>query len=111
MPAHGAHMTGRPRTVLVAEINSGKSCSTRSREGANAVPDDDHLLTNLIAAEAPWLQRRALSLLHNRADADDLVQDCLTRALSKKPSLNNPSQLRGWMLAILRNLFRARLRS
>jgi RNA polymerase sigma-70 factor (ECF subfamily) len=104
-------MTGRPSTVLVAGIDSGKSCSMRSREEANAVPDDDHLLTNLIAAETPRLQRRALSLLHNRADADDLVQDCLTRALSKKASLNNPSRLRGWMLAILRNLFRARMRS
>lgn len=75
------------------------------------MPDDDRVLTNLIAAEAPRLRRRAILLLRNRADADDLVQDCLTAALSKKASLNNPGQLRSWMLSILINLFRARLRS
>jgi RNA polymerase sigma-70 factor (ECF subfamily) len=78
---------------------------------ADAVPDDDRSLTDRIAAERPRLRRRALLLLRNRADADDLVQDCLTAALRKKASLNDPRQLRGWMLSILRNLFLARMRS
>lgn len=73
--------------------------------------DRDHVLTDRIAAETPRLRRHALSLLHNRADADDLVQDCLATALSKKAALNDPNQLRGWMRSILTNLFRARVRS
>lgn len=75
------------------------------------MPNNDHVLTNRIAAETPRLRRFALFLLHNRADADDLVQDCLAAALSKQASLDDPSQLRSWMLSILRNLFRARVRS
>ena len=75
------------------------------------MPDDDRSLTDRIAAETPRLRRRALLLLRNRADADDLVQDCLTAALSKKSSLNDPRHLRSWMLSILRNLFLARMRS
>jgi len=75
------------------------------------VSDQDHFITTRIAAEIPILRRRAFSMLRNRWDADDLVQDCLTTALSKRASLTDPNQLRAWMLSILRNLFLARLRS
>jgi RNA polymerase sigma-70 factor (ECF subfamily) len=73
--------------------------------------DYDQLIMARIVAEIPIMQRLALSMLHNRADADDLVQDCLARALSKRSGLNNPDQLRAWMSSILKNLFRARLRT
>jgi RNA polymerase sigma-70 factor (ECF subfamily) len=64
-----------------------------------------------IAAELPKLRRHALSLLYNRADAEDLVQDCLVTALSKQDMLRDASRLRGWLFAILNNLFLMRMRS
>jgi RNA polymerase sigma-70 factor (ECF subfamily) len=73
--------------------------------------NDDTALTARIAAERPWLQRQALSMIYSRADADDLVQDCLAAALSKKATLQHPDRLRGWLLSILTNLVRMRLRS
>lgn len=73
--------------------------------------DDDPVLTARIATEMPWLRRHAFSLVYSRADADDLVQDCLTTALSKKAALRHPDRLRGWLLSILTNVFRMRLRS
>src|SRR5215470_2607407 len=71
----------------------------------------DEMLTTAIVAELPRLRRHALHLLYNRADADDLVQDCLEAALSKKASLRDPAKLRSWLFAILKTLFLMRLRS
>jgi len=68
-------------------------------------------LAGAIAAESPRLRRHALHLLYNRADADDLVQDCLEVALRNKGALQDRAKLRGWLLSILHNLFRMQLRS
>jgi RNA polymerase sigma-70 factor (ECF subfamily) len=65
----------------------------------------------LIVAEAPRLRRHALSLLYSHADAEDLVQDCLETALAKQATLKGRDRLRGWLFAILNNLFLMRLRS
>ncbi|MBR0851608.1 RNA polymerase sigma factor [Bradyrhizobium diazoefficiens] len=64
-----------------------------------------------IAAEMPKLRRHALSLLYNHADAEDLVQDCLVTALAKQDTLQDSGRLRGWLFAILNNLFLMRMRS
>jgi RNA polymerase sigma-70 factor (ECF subfamily) len=71
----------------------------------------DPVLAARIAAERPWLERHALSMIYSRPDADDLVQDCLTTALSNTAGLQHPERLRGWLLSILTNLFRMRFRS
>jgi RNA polymerase sigma factor (sigma-70 family) len=71
----------------------------------------DETLTAAMVAELPRLRRHALYLCYNHADADDLVQDCLEAALSKKGSLQDPAKLRSWLLSILNNLFLMRLRS
>jgi RNA polymerase sigma-70 factor (ECF subfamily) len=72
-------------------------------------PDDT--LAVAIVAELPRLRRHALYLLYSHADADDLVQDCLEAALSKKASLQDHAKLRSWLFAILNNLFLMQLRS
>jgi len=54
----------------------------------------------------PLLRRTALSLTARRADADDLVQDAYVRALQASPRLRPDSNLRAWLLTILRNLAR-----
>jgi len=53
----------------------------------------------------PSLRRYAWSLLRNASDADDLVQDCLVRALDKLGSLRAEGQLRPWLFAIMHNLY------
>jgi RNA polymerase sigma factor (sigma-70 family) len=68
-------------------------------------------LAEHIAAELPRLRRHAYSLLYNRADAEDLVQDCVETALAKRAMLKDPERLRAWLFAILNNLFLTRLRS
>ena len=68
-------------------------------------------LSAAIVAEIPLLRRHAVSLLYNRADAEDLVHDCLEIAFAKRATLKDPLRVRPWMFAILNNLFRAQLRS
>ena len=58
-----------------------------------------------IEETVPALRRYAASLLRQTQDADDLVQDCLVRALDKLPSRNAEVPVKPWLFAILHNLF------
>ncbi|WP_341705658.1 sigma-70 family RNA polymerase sigma factor [Ferrovibrio sp.] len=63
-----------------------------------------------VEAEIPRLRRFALALARDRAAADDLVQDCLLRALAAWTTRRSEESLRPWLFAILHNLWRSRLR-
>ena len=51
----------------------------------------------------PGLRRYAYSLVRNGDAADDLVQDCLERAVSRWHLRRSDGDLRAWLYAILRN--------
>jgi RNA polymerase sigma factor (sigma-70 family) len=51
----------------------------------------------------PALRRYARALVGNRADADDLVQDCLERAISRWYQRRDGA-VRAWLFTILHNL-------
>jgi RNA polymerase sigma-70 factor, ECF subfamily len=58
----------------------------------------------------PSLRRYAAALLRNREDADDLVHDCLVRALDKLHTRRDEADVRAWLFAIMHNLFISQLR-
>jgi len=58
-----------------------------------------------IEAEIPRLRRYARALTRDIAVADDLVQDCLTRALGKLHLWQEGSDLRAWLFTILHNQY------
>jgi RNA polymerase sigma-70 factor, ECF subfamily len=60
-----------------------------------------------IEEEIPFLRRTVRRWHHEKADADDLVQDTLVRALANSHLWQPGSDLRGWLFAIMRNQFRA----
>lgn len=60
---------------------------------------------DLIEAQIPALRRFAYALSRDAALADDLVQECLLRALSRWHLLRSGPELRGWLYKVLRNLF------
>ncbi|MET0969604.1 MAG: sigma-70 family RNA polymerase sigma factor, partial [Tardiphaga sp.] len=64
----------------------------------------------LIEPLIPALRRYARSLLRDRSAADDLVQDCLERAVANWGQRRDANP-RSWMFAILHNLAMTRLRS
>jgi RNA polymerase sigma-70 factor, ECF subfamily len=58
-----------------------------------------------IEAEIPRLRRYARALTRDIVVADDLVQDCLTRALGKLHLWQEGSDLRAWLFTILHNQY------
>ena len=59
---------------------------------------------SLIERQVPALRRYAYGLLRDHDAADDLVQDCLERALSRWYLRRSDADLRAWLFTILRNL-------
>lgn len=58
-----------------------------------------------IEAEIPRLRRYARALARDMATADDLVQDCLARALGKLHLWREGTDLRAWLFTILHNQY------
>jgi RNA polymerase sigma-70 factor (ECF subfamily) len=63
-----------------------------------------------IEAEIPALRRYARALVRDAVGADDLVQECLTRALGKRDLWHEGTDLRAWLFTILHNQHVNRIR-
>jgi RNA polymerase sigma-70 factor (ECF subfamily) len=66
-------------------------------------------MLSLIQPLIPALRRYARALLRDRSAADDLVQDCLERAISRWHQRRADADPRTWVFAILHNLAMTRL--
>ncbi|MCL2430171.1 MAG: sigma-70 family RNA polymerase sigma factor [Alphaproteobacteria bacterium] len=53
----------------------------------------------------PALRRYAAVLARNQQDRDDLVHDCLVRALDRWHTRRDDGSLKSWLFAIMHNLF------
>jgi RNA polymerase sigma-70 factor, ECF subfamily len=60
--------------------------------------------THLLEAEFPRLRRYARALTRDASRADDLVQSCLVRAITKQHLWQAGTDLRAWLFTILHNL-------
>jgi RNA polymerase sigma-70 factor (ECF subfamily) len=58
----------------------------------------------MLEAEIPRLRRYAHALCRDRATADDLVQDCLCRALTKSHLFQPGTNLRAWLFTMMHHL-------
>ena len=58
----------------------------------------------------PPLRRYARSLTRNAEHADDLVQDCLERAIRKQALWRPSAPLRAWLFRLMLNIYRNDLR-
>ncbi len=63
-------------------------------------------LLDEIEASIPMLRRYAHALSRDREDADDLVQDCLERAVARRDRWRGDGPVRAWLFRILLNRFR-----
>jgi RNA polymerase sigma-70 factor, ECF subfamily len=59
-----------------------------------------------IEGHIPALRKYARALTRNADLADDLVQDCLERAIRKRHLWRTTGTLKGWLYRILLNIFR-----
>ncbi len=53
----------------------------------------------------PQLRRYARALVNSRDQADDLVQDCLERAISRRHLWDDRRAIRPWLFTILHNIY------
>ncbi|MFN4282804.1 MAG: sigma-70 family RNA polymerase sigma factor [Alphaproteobacteria bacterium] len=60
---------------------------------------------NLLVPEIPYMRRYARALTRNAADADDLVQNALMRAVANFDRFEDGTNLRAWLLTIVHNVF------
>lgn len=65
------------------------------------VPESGPALSHYILS----LRRYAIALVGNREDADDLVQECLARALARTVAWNRVRNVRAYLFTILHNLY------
>jgi len=57
------------------------------------------------------LRRYARALLRNRADAEDLVQEALARAIARADTFQTGTNMRAWLFTILHNVHVNQVRS
>lgn len=62
-------------------------------------------IATLIEPHVPALRRYAWALVRDHEGADDLVQDCLERAVGRWASRRREGDLRAWLFTVLHNLF------
>lgn len=63
-----------------------------------------------ISERLPKLTRYARYLTRNEADAEDLVQDCVERAIDRRDQFQPGTNLDAWLKVIMRNIFLNRIR-
>src|SRR5690348_9133553 len=80
---------------------SGVDCG-RHDEGCREVSASVY---EALIAHLPALRRYAVSLAGNATLADDLVQDCIERALRQSSQLKELPRLGGWLRRIVHNLY------
>jgi RNA polymerase sigma-70 factor, ECF subfamily len=73
----------------------------RNRTDPPKLASDDRNLQEQIVDLIPRLRRYARALTHDASAADDLVQECLTRALDKTHLWQPGTDLRAWLFTIL----------
>jgi RNA polymerase sigma-70 factor, ECF subfamily len=59
----------------------------------------------LIREQIPALRRYARALMRDKDGADDLVQDCLVRAINAEAQWKPGTNIRAWLFTILHNIY------
>jgi RNA polymerase sigma-70 factor, ECF subfamily len=97
---------------LAPGVNTATLVANPDRDEAPAAAETDPALSHSdfpqrIEDEIPFLRRNVRRWLREQADADDLVQDTLMRALAYAHLWQPGTNLRAWLAAIMRNQFLA----
>jgi RNA polymerase sigma-70 factor, ECF subfamily len=107
---HYAELAVSRRNGEAAATNGAAALGAGDAPASNTSPDCDPTLSEARSAldrqlkmVLPRLRRYALTLTRDPVDADDLVQDCVARALVKLHLWQPGTDLRAWLVTILHN--------
>ena len=100
----------------IPKINRYRAVPVEVRRAAKAQLIDEVMAADpaspgfaqLVLIHERQLHSRALGFCRNGDEARDLVQDTLVRALQHFPHLRPDSNIRGWLMTIMVNLYRDR---
>ena len=109
----------RPRLVCQEEVRCPRSsfhCLSSfngdqgllNQEGARMNPDE---LFHLLAPHIPTVSRLSMSLLRDKADAEDVVQETLLKAFTHIHQLRSGESIKAWFTQIAVNEARMRMRT
>ena len=105
-PVMGSRRTDEDELNVAGESEDGievEDAADAEETSAPLAPPDPAVIAQ-IEAEIPRLRRFARAMVRDATLADDLVQECLERALSRLHLWRPGSNLRAWLFTILRNL-------
>ena len=88
----------------------GPEAEGRRQRGAGLADVTGPSVLAQIEGCIPALRRYAAALLRSRQEADDLVHDCLVRALDKLHTRRDDADVRAWLFTIMHNLFISQMR-
>jgi len=114
-PAQAERVTSVPGAPSVAVLHDPGAPPTEPSTGptqqapSGGAPEGAALRSELVAM-LPSLERRAYRWCRDAAEAQDLAQDTLLRALGNGPAFASEGHLRAWLYTVLRNLFISRRR-
>jgi RNA polymerase sigma-70 factor, ECF subfamily len=110
-PGNADVPVGEPVLSSVAHAVALPSSAGHSPSSAAAVDRvEARRFEAMVAEHLPALRSRASQLCRGTGDSDDVVQDALVRAFRSRQQLHDPARARGWLLAILTNVFLDHLR-
>jgi RNA polymerase sigma factor (sigma-70 family) len=100
-----------PSRKFLLSYDPGRRCIINAKMEANSVgkppaAQDPQETISAMRAEIPRLRRFARYMTRDADYADDLVQECLTRAIANITSWQPGTNLRAWLFVILKNVFR-----
>ncbi|MFB2561607.1 RNA polymerase sigma factor [Rhizobium sp. IMFF44] len=87
-------------------MSHGPDRTGKGATGGSSVPDS---FEAEVLALLPSLRRYSRSLTRSDTDGEDLLQDCVEKALTRRGQWRGLN-LRGWILTIMTNLYRNGLR-
>jgi RNA polymerase sigma-70 factor (ECF subfamily) len=99
-----------PTADRIASFESGMTYTARSHDAMDN-QDLTRRFHELVWPHAGTVLRTALFLMHNQAEADDLAQETLLKAFKSLDRFHAGTDMKAWLLTILRNTRIDRLRS
>ena len=96
------NQSGTANRTLGADEDRPLTIANTGCRKSNRVVED---FARLLELEMPFLQRNARRWYRDPADAEDLVQDTIVRALASAHQWEPGTNLRAWLVTIMRNQF------
>ena len=106
-PQHGPAERAPAEQTIAEQAPAGTAQPPSGREARAPAPAG---VLAAIEACIPALRRYAVALLRSRDEADDLVHDCLARALDKLHTRREEADIRSWLFTIMHNHFISQVR-